>query len=381
MDCGGYDSLKSRAKRLECKITLRRSAMHLGRKTLSKFLIETMSGTKDGASLAALLVDAAAAVKAIAALSAKGALAGIQGNLDVVNVQGETQKPLDVISNNAFINTFQLGGLVAGVASEEMEEPFPVRPPHQRGPYLAIFDPLDGSSNIDSNVSVGSIFSILEAPGSNEPTTADYLQPGVKQVAAGYALYGPATLLVLTVGKGTHGFTLDREVGNFILTHPDMKIPADTSEFAINTSNERFWEPPVARYVEECKAGKTGPRERDFNMRWIASMVAEVHRIMMRGGIFMYPRDTKDVTKPGRLRLMYEANPMSFLVEQAGGMSSTGRERILEIQPTSIHQRVPVILGSRNEVARLEHYHRDYDAGTDKPFESPLFQERGLFRS
>ena len=354
--------------------------MHLGRKTLSKFLIENVSGTRDGADLAALLVDVAAAVKAIAALSAKGALGGATGTLDTINVQGETQKPLDVLSNTAFVNTFEQGGLVAGVASEEMDDPFPIRPPNQRGPFLAIFDPLDGSSNIDSNVSVGSIFSILHAPETGEPVTADYLQPGIKQVAAGYALYGPATLLVLTVGQGTHGFTLDREVGNFILTSPNMEIPADTSEFAINTSNERFWEAPICRYVNECKAGKTGPRERDFNMRWIASMVAEVHRIMMRGGIFMYPRDTKDPNKPGRLRLMYEANPMGFVVEQAGGRASTGRERILEIKPGEIHQRVPVILGSRNEVDRVVQYHAEFDAGTDKPYESPLFNERGLFR-
>ena len=354
--------------------------MHLGRKTLSKFLIENVSGSHEGAALAALLVDVAAAVKAIAALSAKGALGGVAGTLESVNVQGETQKPLDVLSNTAFVNTFQLGGLVAGVASEEMDDPFPIRAPHTRGPFLAIFDPLDGSSNIDANVSVGSIFSILHAPGQQEPGLADYLQPGTRQVAAGYALYGPATLLVLTVGRGTHGFTLDREVGNFILTHPDIKIPADTNEFAINTSNERFWEPPVSRYVEECKAGKTGPRERDFNMRWIASMVAEVHRILMRGGIFMYPRDTKDPSKPGRLRLMYEANPMSFIVEQAGGGASTGRERILDIVPGQIHQRAPVILGSRNEVDRLVRYHQEYDAGTDKSYDSPLFSERGLYR-
>ena len=355
--------------------------MHLGRKTLSKFLIENVSGTQDGASLAALLVDVAAAVKAIAALSGKGALGGPMGSLDTINVQGETQKPLDVLSNNAFINTFQQGGLVAGVASEELDDPFPIKPPHKRGPFLAIFDPLDGSSNIDSNVSVGSIFSILLAPEKGLPETADYLQAGTRQVAAGYALYGPATIMVITVGHGTHGFTLDREVGNFILTNPNMSIPEDTSEFAINTSNERFWEDPVTRYVEECKAGKTGARERDFNMRWIASMVAEVHRIMMRGGIFMYPRDTKDMSKPGRLRLMYEANPMGFVVEQAGGKASTGRQRIMDIEPDQIHQRVPVILGSKNEVDHLVHYHEEYDAGTDKPYESPLFNERGLYRS
>jgi fructose-1,6-bisphosphatase I/sedoheptulose-1,7-bisphosphatase/fructose-1,6-bisphosphatase I len=356
--------------------------MHLGRKTLSKYLIENVSGTKDGADLAALLVDVAAAVKAISALSAKGALGGATGSMDTTNVQGETQKKLDVLSNTAFVNTFEMGGLVAGVASEEMDDPFPVKEPHTRGPFLAIFDPLDGSSNIDGNVSVGSIFSILRAAeGGGEPQMEDYLKPGTQQVAAGYALYGPATLLVITVGKGTHGFTLDHEVGNFILTHPDIQISADTNEYAINTSNERFWEPPVTRYINECKAGKTGPRERDFNMRWIASMVAEVHRILIRGGIFLYPRDTKDPSRAGRLRLMYEANPMSMVVEQAGGLSSTGRERIMEVVPTQIHQRIAVILGSRNEVARVMQYHQEHDAGKGEPFSSPLFSDRGLFRA
>jgi fructose-1,6-bisphosphatase I/sedoheptulose-1,7-bisphosphatase len=231
------------------------------------------------------------------------------------------------------------------------------------------------------NVSVGSIFSVLRAPEGRAPVMADYLRPGNHQLAAGYAIYGPSTMFVLTVGKGTHGFTLDREVGNFILTHPHMQIPEDTSEFAINASNERFWEPPVKRYVIECKNGRTDVRERDFNMRWIASMVADIHRILMRGGVFMYPRDTKDPSKQGRLRLMYEANPMSFVVEQAGGIGSTGRTRILDIEPEQIHQRVPVIIGSRNEVERLERYHRDYDSGTDEKYSSPLFQERSLFAS
>jgi fructose-1,6-bisphosphatase len=243
-----------------------------------------------------------------------------------------------------------------------------------------VFDPLDGSSNVDVNVSVGSIFSVLRCPeGVTEPRAKDFLQPGTKQVAAGYAIYGPTTMLVLTLGRGTHGFTLDRNMGEFILTHPDMTIPASTREFAINASNERFWEPPVRRYVAECIQGKAGTRGADFNMRWIASMVAEVHRILVRGGLFMYPRDTKDPAKPGRLRLMYEANPMSMLVEQAGGAASTGRGRILEVEPTSLHQRVPVILGSRDEVARIESYHHDHDAGISPPTAPPLFGERSLF--
>jgi fructose-1,6-bisphosphatase I / sedoheptulose-1,7-bisphosphatase len=212
------------------------------------------------------------------------------------------------------------------------------------------------------------------------PGACDYLQAGQQQVAAGYAIYGPATMLVITVGKGTHGFTLDREIGNFILTHPDLQIPADTGEFAINTSNARFWEPPVHRYVSECQAGKTGVRGRDFNMRWIASLVAEVHRILMRGGVFMYPKDTKERNKPGRLRLLYEANPISFLIEQAGGRASTGSKRLLEVAPELLHQRIPLILGSRNEVERIERYHAEFESGTDRPFSSPLFNERSLFR-
>jgi fructose-1,6-bisphosphatase len=266
------------------------------------------------------------------------------------------------------------------MASEEMEAPFAIPVEFPRGPYLLVFDPLDGSSNIDVNVAVGTIFSVLEHAGTAAPTETDYLQKGTTQVAAGYAIYGPATMLVLTVGKGTHGFTLDREIGNFILTHRDLRVPEDATEFAINTSNERFWEPPVQRYVAECKAGKTGVRGRDFNMRWIASFVAEAHRILMRGGVFMYPKDTKDPGKPGRLRLMYEANPIGMVIEQAGGMASTGRGRILDVAPSELHQRVPVILGSKNEVERIERYHRDYDRGEDKPYVSPLFNERSLYR-
>ncbi len=355
--------------------------MHQGRTTLSKFLIQQLKGSAEQNDLAALLVDIAACVKAIAAMTAKGELGGVLGSLESTNVQGETQKKLDVMSNSAFLNTFAMGGLVAGIASEEMDDPQEIDPQDGSGRFLAIFDPLDGSSNIDVNVSVGSIFSVLRAPQQRTPKMQDYLLRGRQQLAAGYAIYGPATMMVLTVGKGTHGFTLDREVGNFILTHPHMEVPEDTGEFAINASNERFWEPPVQRYVNECKAGRNDVRGRDFNMRWIASMVAEVHRILMRGGVFLYPRDMKDPSRPGRLRLMYEANPMSFVIEEAGGVGSTGRARILDLEPSDIHQRVPVILGSRNEVERIERYHRDYDSGADEKFSSPLFHERSLFAS
>jgi fructose-1,6-bisphosphatase len=355
--------------------------MFSGRTTLSKFLIQQLHDRPDAGKLAALLVDVAAAVKAIAAMTARGALVGYGAPAQIAaNASGDEQKPLDVISNDAVIRSCEWGGQLAGMASEELEDPYPVPDSFERGPYLLVFDPLDGSSNIDVNVSVGTIFSVLAHRGTDAPQTQDFLQPGTAQVAAGYAMYGPSTMLVLTVGKGTHGFTLDREIGNFILTHPNLTIPEDTSEFAINTSNERFWEPPVARYVAECKAGKTGIRGRDFNMRWIASMVAEVHRILMRGGVFMYPRDTKDPGRPGRLRLMYEANPIGFVVEQAGGLASTGRGRILEVQPQDLHERIPVILGSKNEVARIERYHREYDRGEDQPYVSPLFNERSLYR-
>ncbi|WP_280156575.1 class 1 fructose-bisphosphatase [Piscinibacter sp. XHJ-5] len=355
--------------------------MHLGRTTLSKFLIQQLRDIDGGSDLGALLVDVAAAVKTIAAMTAKGALGGFLGELDNLNIQGETQKKLDVLANETMIRSCEWGGLVAGMVSEELEAPYVLPSEFERGRYLLVFDPLDGSSNTDVNVSVGSIFSVLVHPRPGSPSEHDYLQPGHRQVAAGYAIYGPATMLVLTVGKGTHGFTLDREIGNFILTHPNLAIPARSSEFAINASNARFWEPPVQRYVTECQAGLAGVRERDFNMRWIASMVAEVHRILMRGGVFMYPRDTRDASRPGRLRLLYEANPISLLIEQAGGRSTTGRERILELAPDALHQRVPVILGSREEVERIERYHADFDAGTDRPFESPLFHERSLFRA
>jgi fructose-1,6-bisphosphatase I/sedoheptulose-1,7-bisphosphatase len=354
--------------------------MHLGRTTLSKFLIQQLNGIEDANDLGALLVDVAAAVKAISAMTAKGALGGYLGEHGGKNVQGETQQKLDVLANDVIIRSCEWGGLVAGMASEELDDPYPVPTEYARGRYLLVFDPLDGSSNTDVNVSVGTIFSVLRHNQPAPPVVADYLQPGRQQVAAGYAIYGPATMLVITVGKGTHGFTLDREIGNFILTHPNLQIPTDTSEFAINTSNARFWEPPVHRYVTECQAGKTGDRGRDFNMRWIASLVAEVHRILMRGGVFMYPKDTKDPTKAGRLRLLYEASPISLLIEQAGGRATTGRERVLDVMPEFLHQRVPLILGSYNEVQRIERYHGEHASGVDRPYSSPLFNERSMFR-
>ena len=349
--------------------------------TLTEFIIgEQRKYSGATGEFTALLNDIRLACKRIANLIGKGALAGVNGPAAGTNIQGERQMKLDVMANDIFLRTNERGGHLAAMASEELEEIYQIPPQYPRGRYLLAFDPLDGSSNIDVNVAVGSIFSVLRcADGIVEPTAKDFLQPGTEQVCAGYAIYGPTTMLVLTLGHGVHGFTLDREIGEFILSHPDLRVPVETSEFAINASNQRFWEPPVKRYVSECLAGRSGPRAKDFNMRWIASFVAEVHRILMRGGLFMYPKDSKDLAKAGRLRLLYEANPMAYLVEQAGGAASIGRERILEVAPEGLHQRVPVILGSKEEVERIERYHGEHDRGVDQPFTSPLFNERSLF--
>ena len=354
--------------------------------TLTQFLIEERRRFPQASGqFNALLLDVAMACKAIAKSVAYGELAGILGKHDEqgnsVNVQGETQQKLDVLSNELFLRMNERNGHLTGMVSEEMTEPYPIAEPLPRGKYLLVFDPLDGSSNIDVNVSVGSIFSILRAPDdvlNGQPLTAQhFLQPGARQVAAGYALYGPSTMLVLSVGNGVHGFTLDPILGEFTLTHRNLRVPAETQEFAINASNARFWEAPVKRYVDECLAGKTGPRGKDFNMRWIASLVAEAHRILMRGGVFMYPRDTKDPSKPGRLRLLYEANPIGFLMEQAGGRASTGRTPMLEVQPDGLHQRIGLVFGSKSEVERIEHYHAHPPR---RESDNPLFAERSLFR-
>jgi fructose-1,6-bisphosphatase len=354
-----------------------------GRTTFSKFIIEEQRRmAQPDPHLTALLNDVQTACKHIASAVARGALRTGPTIDTGTNVQGEQQKPLDVIANDIVLRSCEWGGEVCGMASEELAAPFAIPPQYPRGRYLLVFDPLDGSSNLDVNVTVGTIFSVLVAPeGVVEPAVEDFLQPGTRQICAGYALYGPAVMLVVTMGHGVQGFTLDPEIGAFTLTHPDMTIPGDTREFAINASNARFWESPVQRYVDECVKGASGPRGADFNMRWIASLVAEVHRILVRGGLFMYPKDTRDPTKPGRLRLMYEANPMAMLVEQAGGGASTGRERLLDVVPRDLHQRIPVILGSRSEVERIERYHREHASGTDREFTSPLFNERSLFRA
>ena len=361
--------------------------MHDARKTLTRYTIEE-EHKHPGATgeFSGLLNSLATAIKIISNQVNRGALLGNHGNhgggAGEVNVQGEVQKKLDVISNEVMLQGNEWTGHLAGMASEEMEAHYTLPAQFRRGKYLLVFDPLDGSSNIDVNLTVGTIFSILKSPNPGQDASlADFLQPGTQQVGAGFALYGPSTMLVLTTGNGVDGFTLDRDIGAFILTHPKMRIPEETKEFAINASNERFWEAPVKRYVSECLAGQPGTRAKDFNMRWIASLVAETFRILTRGGIFMYPKDSKDPGKSGRLRLMYEANPIAFIIEQAGGLASTGREAIQQVRPTDLHQRVPFIFGSKKEVERVVRYHDEFDKGTDKAFSSPLFGERSLFIS
>ncbi len=349
------------------------------RTTLVQFLIEERR-RHPGASgdLNGLILNVALACKAIANRVAVGALEGVLGCADQINVQGEVQQKLDILANDYFLRATEWGGQVAGMVSEELTDPYVIPAQYPKGKYLLVFDPLDGSSNIDVNVSVGSIFSILSAPNPEaDPCAQDFLQPGSQQVCAGYAIYGPSTMLVLSVGTGVHAFTLDPALGEFILTRAHIRIPYATAEFAINASNQRFWEPAVQRYVKECLAGRTGPRGKDFNMRWIASLVAEMHRILTRGGVFLYPHDSRDPTKPGRLRLLYETNPMAFLIEQAGGAASTGRQRMLDVIPSDVHQRISCIFGAADEVKRIANYHSEYNEPANT---WPLYGTRGLFR-
>jgi len=331
------------------------------RTSLTRFLIERQRAGRINADLRLLIETIARACKAISTRVNKGPLGGGYGNAGAENVQGELQKNLDVMSNEILLQANEWGGNLAALVSEEMEDVKPTPTHYPSGEYLLLFDPLDGSSNIDVNISVGTIFSVLRCPQGQDgksvvPDEKCFLQPGRNQVAAGFAVYGPTTQLVITVGDGAFGFTLDRETYTFVLTNDKIRIAEDTAEFAINASNMRRWEAPVKRYIDECLAGKDGPRGKDFNMRWVASMVADVYRVLSRGGIFMYPRDSKN--KDGRLRLMYEANPMAFIVEQAGGGATDGSTRILDIQPNKLHQRIAVVLGSKNEVERVTSYHR-----------------------
>ena len=329
--------------------------------SLSRYLVEQqrVDGHIPG-DLRLLLEVVARACKSISQAVNKGELGDVMGVASTENVQGEIQKKLDIIANEVLIEANEWGGHLAAMASEEMEGIYVVPNRYPQGEYLLLFDPLDGSSNIDVNVSIGTIFSVLKKPeGARGVTEEDFFQQGSKQVAAGYCVFGPQTTLVLTVGDGVAMFTLDREQGSFVLTKEHVEIPADTKEFAINMSNMRHWDAPVKRYVDECLAGKEGPRGKDFNMRWVVSMVADVHRILSRGGVFLYPWDKREPEKPGKLRLMYEANPMSWLIEQAGGAATNGRERILDIQPTKLHERVSVVLGSKNEVELITRYHTE----------------------
>ncbi|MEY3519746.1 class 1 fructose-bisphosphatase [Limnohabitans sp. 2KL-51] len=327
--------------------------------SLSRYLVEQQRDKGHiPADLRLLLEVVARACKSISHAVNKGALGGVLGSAEIENVQGEVQKKLDIIANEVLLEANEWGGHLAAMASEEMDSIYLVPNRYPQGEYLLLFDPLDGSSNIDVNVSIGTIFSVLKKPEDSQGVTEqDFLQSGKKQVAAGYCVYGPQTTLVLTVGDGVAMFTLDREQGSFVLTQENVQVPADTQEFAINMSNMRHWDEPVRRYIDECLQGKEGPRDKDFNMRWIASMVADVHRILTRGGVFMYPWDKREPHKAGKLRLLYEANPMSWLIEQAGGASTNGKERILDLQPGQLHERVSVILGSKNEVERVTRYH------------------------
>ena len=327
--------------------------------SLSRYLVEQQRDKGHiPADLRLLLEVVARACKSISHAVNKGALGGVLGTAESENVQGEVQKKLDIIANEVLLEANEWGGHLAAMASEEMDSIYLVPNRYPQGEYLLLFDPLDGSSNIDVNVSIGTIFSVLKkTEGEQGVTEKDFLQPGKQQVAAGYCVYGPQTTLVLTVGDGVAMFTLDREQGSFVLTQENVHVPADTQEFAINMSNMRHWDEPVRRYIDECLQGKEGPRGKDFNMRWIASMVADVHRILTRGGVFMYPWDKREPKKAGKLRLLYEANPMSWLMEQAGGASTNGKQRILDLQPSQLHERVSVILGSKNEVERVTQYH------------------------
>ncbi len=331
---------------------------------LTRYLIEQQRDKKIIDDDLRLLVEVVArACKAISAYVNKGALGNILGSADSTNVQGEVQKKLDILSNEILLDATEWGGHLAGLASEEMDEPYSIPKQYPRGKYLLVFDPLDGSSNIDVNISVGTIFSVLEHVGDNQDVTEQsFLQPGYKQVMAGYTVYGPSTQMVLTMGHGVDAFTLHKELGTFMLTKKGMTIPEDTQEYAINMSYQRHWYPPMKRYVDELLAGETGPRGKNFNMRWVASMVADVHRLLTRGGIFIYPRDQRDPSSLGRLRLLYEANPMSFIVEQAGGMSTNGLIRLLEVEPQTLHERVAVFLGSKNEIEIVTRYHQEYAA-------------------
>jgi fructose-1,6-bisphosphatase I/sedoheptulose-1,7-bisphosphatase len=354
-----------------------------GLKTLTHYTIEEEhrhpGSTGDFSGLLNVL---ATAVKIIANQVNKGALVGTGGTTGAHFVHGDLEKKLNVVSNDVLLQETQWAGHVAAMASEEMDDFYPIPSRYRRGKYLLAFDPLDGSSNLDVNMSLGTIFSVLRSPDvDTEPSGADFLQPGAEQVCAGFALYGPSTMLVLTTGAGVDGFTLDREIGAFVLTHPQMRIPQDATEFAINACNGRFWEQPVKRYVQECLDGAAGPRDKDFTMRWVASLVADTFRILTLGGLYLDPCDAKEPDRAGGVQQLYQANPIAFIIEQAGGAASTGHGRLLDLDPAGLHQRVPMMFGSKNEVERIERYHREFAEAGDGGFDKSLFTVRSLFRT
>ena len=336
------------------------------RKTLSRYLIEQQREHNNlPADLRLLIEVAARACKHISHAVSKGSLGEVIGSAGTENVQGEVQKKLDILSNEILIEANEWGGHLAGLASEEMDHFYEIPNRFPKGEYLLIYDPLDGSSNIDINVSIGTIFSVLKkheaVEGEISPITEqDFLQKGSQQVAAGYAIYGPQTQLVLTTGYGVQIFTLDLELGSWVLTQDNVQIPVRTSEYSINSSYQRFWHPPIQKYIGELIAGADGVRGRDFSMRWVAAMVAEVHRILTRGGVFLYPTDTRESYSKGRLRLLYEANPMAMIITQAGGAATNGLIDMLDVQPSSLHERVAVFLGSKEEVERVTQYHQEH---------------------
>ncbi|MDR2112766.1 MAG: class 1 fructose-bisphosphatase [Candidatus Accumulibacter sp.] len=356
--------------------------MRFGRTNVNKYLVgEQRHNSAIAGDFSMLISDVVRSCKAVSQSVSLGRLIWREGDVTTVGRHGRPQTDLKDMANQIFLRHCEWGGHLAAISPAEMDTLHTPPLGERRGSYLLLFDALDGSSNIDINLTVGSLFSVLRCPEhGREASIEDFLQPGTAQVAAGYALYGSSTIMVLSIGNGTHGFTLDREIGEFLLTHPHLAVPPETRQFAINTSKERFWEPPVRRYVEECLAGQTGIRGKDFDMRWAAATVADVHRILMRGGVFLSPRDSRDPDMPGWIDLLHKANPLAMLIEQAGGMASTGHGRIAAIVPASLHQRTPVILGSRAEIERIERYHAEYLNGEDKPFSSPLFSTRSLFR-
>jgi fructose-1,6-bisphosphatase I len=331
--------------------------------TLTHFLLEEERHHHHASGdFTRLMSDLTTSIRTISHAVNRAGISDLRGGVGATNVQGEQQQKLDVMANDTLLESMEWTGHLAAMASEEMDRPYAIPEAYPKGRYLLVFDPLDGSSNIDVNISVGTIFSILKAPEGTQPDSPEaFLQAGSEQVAAGYVVYGSSTMLVYTTGRGVHAFTLDPSLGEFLLADRDLKIPEETQEYAINASNRLAWEEAIQQYVADCEQGKDGPAGKPFNMRWVGSMVADFHRILMRGGVFLYPRDMKKPEEAGKLRLLYEANPMAMLAEQAGGSCTTGTRRMLDIQPEDLHQRVPVVIGSSAEVDRVRRYYEAYN--------------------